>query len=437
MTATAVPETEAPARASVTSRASAWLAVGAAILAVVLAPPSPGDLLPPGVLGTVVEGQLEQLVDGTWRVASPGDLVAEGAQVRTVEAGSAVRTRSGIIELAPGSEGRLATTAIELEAGSLLLADDGPVEVRAADVEARGRGTWRLDLGGSPRVGVYDGGVSVVDDSGISLSLGRFEQVALLEDALTQGSSAYRYQGSDPWDARMLGGAIAVDQQVARLETTLGARYGTVLQTADFYRDFVAVDETLVAALPGLARFQEGDRYGPPAATLVAVVVTELLTERTGLSGEAAVGEIQRLRRAGATWGLVLAHHDLGPASFREATDVALRRRQAEEAAGTAAPVATGDADSGINADEELRDEVDPTPPPSDGDEPRDDGSGPSEPSPPEQQDPVEQVGDTVQEVEDGVEESTDDVTELLEPLPEPPGTVEGVDDPLSDLLTP
>lgn len=413
---------------SLGSRASAWLAVGAAILALVLAPPGQGDVLPAGILGTVVEGQLEQLVAGSWRTASVGDLVADGARVRVPDGQVAIRTRVGMLALMSGARAVLRTERVELRTGSVLVEGADPIEVTAGTVTARGRGTWRVDAGTSPRVGVYNGGVSTEDVAGRSVSFGALEQIDVVEGALAAEALALRYLPDDMWDARLLADAIAVDRQVDALEASLRAQYGTSLQTASFYGDFARVDGAVSGALPSLARFREDGRFGPPAETLVALVVLELLAERAGLPDDAAVSRIGTLRRNGATWGLIVTSHDLGPDDFRAAIDTALQRRQKEIALGTAAPVERGTPTTAQPPASE--DGTTPEPPPSDEDPsppPPSDGPSPSEPPPPDD--------NLVEQLEDTTRETVDDVAELLEPVPGASETVDGVGDAVDSTL--
>lgn len=427
MTATLEQRTDGPVAAGFSSRASAWLAVGAAVLALVLAPPRAADVFPPGVLGTVTAGQLEQLVGSTWRVAAAGDLVAAGAEVRVLEGGVAIRTRDGAVSLASGTVGTLEHGAIAIEGGAVLIESEAPTEVTTSAVSARGRGTWRVDVTTSPRVGVYTGGVAVRDAAGQEVPVGTLEQVAVIDRAVAPESLALRYLVTDPWDARLLARPIAVDRQVGRLENTLERRYGTALQAADFYGDFVAVDDTLAATLPMLARLQEGDRFGPPPETLVAVVVATLLNQRAGFTTDGAVGRIVELRRAGATWGIVLAAHDLGPDDFREAADDALRRRQQEVAEGTATPVIIGDVPlAGDGSDDDGA----PTPPPPDDTEPEPPTDPPPSDDPPPPDDP-----DPVDGVQDAVDDAVDDVVDLLEPLPPASETADDVGDAVGGTL--
>ena len=420
MTTLANPEAEVLERASLGSRVSAWLSIGAAVLALVLAPPSQGDLLPAGILGTVTEGQLEQLVDGTWRVATAGDLVPEGARVRTPDHAATIRTRDGAVSLAVGTEGRLDAGTVDLQQGSILVETPEPVEVSSTTVAARGRGAWRVDLGSSPRVGVYEGGATVTDLNDREASIGSLQQIDIVEGDLGRGV-ALRYLDTDDWDARLLARAIAVDRQVERLTASFEADYGVALQPAGFYADFVAVEGVLAESLRGLSRFRQGDRFGPPAETLVAVVVTDLLNERAGLSPADAVGEIRSLRQDGATWGLVLAAHDLGPDELRAAADQALRARQQEEAAGTAVPVASGTSET-TTPDEDT------SPDGGDG------GSEPEDPEPSPSPRPSPSEDDVVEET---IDETTDDVADLLEPVPGGSEAVEDVSEAVEELPLP
>lgn len=406
-------------------------AVGAVLIALValVTAPFQGDALAPGTL-RLTAGTAEVLAGDGWAPLMPGARVGLDTWVRATDggAGAELALRDGTAELRPGARLRLTDRdRLELERGSLLLDAGARWLVDVDLVTVAVIGVARLDLGPVRRVGVYEGGAGVTaGDRGTPV--GAYEQVDLADvDALE--ARPLRYDADDPWDARMLAGAIAVDAEVATLERGLQAQYGTALQEPAFYRDFLAVDDTLAASLPGLAPRERDDRFGPPAPTLTAVVVATVLVEHAGRSPGEATATIRASRAAGATWGLVLAAEGLGTRELGAATETALRRRAIAVEEGRAAPVSAG-APTGAADDGSAPDGTDtdgPAPP---------SGRGPGGPEPgADEPDPVE---DTVEEVDEGVGEAVDEtdgaVGELLDSVPLPGDDVDGTPRPGSGL---
>lgn len=324
-------------RTAGTRRIPAWLAVGAALVSLILAPFGTGGL-PAGSVARVVSGDVEELRGAVWRPLAPGDLVPEGARVR---AGSLaeLEIRRGTLELAEGAEAVLAEEEFTLASGSLLLDTTATRRVVRGAVAAEGRGVWRFDAEVAPRVGVYAGGVGVdlvgagraSGPDGEQTAVSPYQQLDLSGGTPAPRPLPLRYLSSDPWDARLLAEAISVDRQVVDLTRSLTAAYGREPRPLAFYTDFAAVEGLLAAALPRLAPVDQDGAFGPPADTLVGVVVAELLVTRAALAPEQAAEEIRRLRRDGATWGLILVRRDLGPEDLRSGIDAALRRRAREQ----------------------------------------------------------------------------------------------------------
>lgn len=413
------------------ARGAAWLAIAAVAVGVVLAPPGLDSTGLQGV-GEVVDGEVEALRAGVWTALPDGAEVRRDEALRTGASSARLRVRGGQLSLAPGSRVTLGRDTTDLAAGAVLFEGDAVRMVELGAVEVRGRGAFRVDANPSRRVGVYRGGAAVSDGIG-QRSVASYEQVELTEGR-ARDPVALRYVPEDPWDARLLAGAIAVDRQVERTAASLRAVYGTQLQQPAFYRDFIAIDDVLASALPELSPISRRGAFGPPAETLIAVIVTRLLVERAGFAVEAATEEIAAQRRAGATWGLVLRSHDLRADDLRAAADTALRSRAIAVAEGTAAPVESDGGSGGGGATGGGPDDAppadappgseDPDPPgqdgppgedgdPDDGDDggDGDDDDGGGDPDDGDDSGPVEEVEDTV-----------DDLIDEL-PLPvEPPG---------------
>lgn len=397
---------EAPARGGAPARGAAWLAIAAVVAGLILAPPGLGGESFQGV-GEVLAGELEVLRAGSWAALDRGSSVLAEEPLRTGTVGARLRVRGGVLTLAPGSRLALERETTILRDGAVLFEGDAIRRVELGAVEVRGRGTFRVDASPSARAGVYRGGIAVSDDTG-DRTVGPYEQVELTEGRAGE-TVPLRYVAEDPWDAALLAAAIAVDRQVDRTAASLRAVYGTQLQAPDFYRDFIAVDDVLAAALPELSPISRDGAFGPPAEALVAVIVTRLLVERSALEVDEATDEISAQRRLGATWGLLLRLHDLRADDLRAAADTALRSRAIAVEEGSAAPVENppppeepGPADTA---------EPPPAPPdedpgPGDGDaDEGDDGGGDGDPD----------EGD-----DDGDDDADDPVGDVIEELPLP-----------------
>jgi hypothetical protein len=195
--------------------------------------------------------------------------------------------------------------------------------VQVGVVDVRGRGTWRADLGASSRLATYRGRIQA-DDGAQALPLARYEQVELRGGALDGSAAPLRYHGDDPWDREELGDALAADRLAEQLSSSFAADHGEELRPASFYADFVDAEAPVLDRLEDLAPRRRGALVGPPAPVLVAVVVTDALVVEGGFLPGPAVSRVAELRRGGASWGLLLVRHDLGPAALRAAADRAL-----------------------------------------------------------------------------------------------------------------
>jgi hypothetical protein len=80
----------------------------------------------------------------------------------------------------------------------------------------------------------------------------------------------------------------------------------------------VDVEQTTRALSMPSASPSDGPGLGPVGVVLVHATVAVLVADRLGRDVGAAMEEVVGLRRDGATWGLVLALHDLGPRRVRQ-----------------------------------------------------------------------------------------------------------------------
>lgn len=322
-----------PTRPGLLARVSAWLAVVVLVLTVGAVWIRDAGVLDRVVVAQVLVGPVErQTDDGAWEGLPPGTELWAGDVVRTGPEQGVLELGSGRLRLASGSRVTLEEPdALQVAAGAVLLEVDDLVTVRWGLVSATGRGTWRLGTSEVSRVGVYRGGVAVRDEQGRERSLGRLQQVGLTGGTVEEEVLPLRYVASDPWDARLLAGALTVDRFVVQLQQSLTVDYGRGPRPASFYRAFRADPAVVRGVLRGAGRGQ----VRPPARILTGILVAQTLVRRAGLAPAEAVGEMVSLREQGAAWGLLLARHDLGVDALRDTVDLALQPEVDERDGGT------------------------------------------------------------------------------------------------------
>ena len=409
--------TSTPARSA---RASAWMAVAAVVLALAVAPLTNRGGLPAGAAARLTSGRLDRFDGAAWIPVAAGDTVANGTRVRAPDGDAGLTVTDGSLTLAAGSEAVLARRSIDLDGGSVLVETSRSHTVTDGTVTADGQGTWRLDADTAPRVGVYRGGVAVRGASGREVALGRLTQTSLVDDVPGPDPMPLRYLAADPWDARLLPGAIAVDRQASRLVASLAASYGTRPRPASFYAPFAAA--TGAEALGALAPDVRGSSYGPPGEVLLGLVVVDMLRTRDAMTPQDALAEVTSLRRDGGAWGLILARHGLDSGDLRAAADRALRREQALGPTGGVAPGASAGAGEGATSGAPSSGSGEPTPAPSPTTEPQ-----PS--PPPDQSGPL----DAADPVLDEADQAVDGVPGGHEAVDTVRTAVDTVDDLLSD----
>lgn len=389
------------------ARVSAWIAIAVVVAAVAIAPLD-GDGLLDGSVGTVQSGAVERFGPDGWEPAAAGTRLDAGDELRIGEEPAMIGVPAGRLRLAPGTELALDRGRLELETGSVLAETEELFGITLGVTRSRGAGTWRVDAATTDRAAVYEGGAGVTDETGAEVSLGRLEQVAIEDGAIAGSVRPLRYVAGDPWDDRLLAGAIAVDRLVAQVARSLAGAYGAAPQPPGFYRDFTADEEVVAAVVPA-----DAGLVGPPAEVLVEIAVVQALVTRAGLAPGAAAGTVDRLRAAGGAWGLILLRHDLGADHLEEAVDDALRERRERAAAGTATPPRpepatpapeTPPAGPAEEPDGTAGDTSDPGE--DDGTDPDGDEEGEEEPNDPEEEDPgplpldpVEEVGDVIDDL--------------------------------------
>lgn len=417
------PEDQEATTADRPARASAWVAVAAVLLALVLAPPS-GDGFGAGEFGRLVAGELDLQVSGDWRPLDVGAVVPDGATVRTTDGTADLEVRGGSLSLARWTEASFDGTDLDLGRGEVLVEAERSYTVQFGAVAGTGRGSWRVSTAGVTRFAVYDGGVEVRPPGTTEpIGVARYREAPVAEG--TPGAvRPLRYLPSDGWDARLLAEAIRIDRLLAATRRGLVTRYGTQPQSRAFYGDFARFRQ-LLDELPALAVVREGDRFGPPAETLVAMIVADLLVARTGLSPDEAARDIDRLRAAGAEWGIILREHGLVAGDLDAGIERAVRQRGEAVADGTAAPVRQPPPP------QRTIEPAPPPPPPTPEDPDPTDPPVTPPPDPPDDGDDGDEP-DTFDPVTDPVTETVDDLGSLLEEVV--PGASE-VTDTVNDVV--
>lgn len=388
------------------ARLAAWAAIALLVVGLAVAPPwaDVGEL-PEGFAARFLAGDLERETLAGWTEVRADELVAEGTRVRTL-GGATLTVSGGLITLAEESVAVLdGSTTVEF--GSLLTEVAGSDRtVRIGGVIVTGRGAWRVDAAPNQRIAVYDGalGLRAEDAEEDGLAVRRFEQVGLLAGRFGEGPLPLRYRTDDLWDARLLAAAITVDREVERLERGLAATYGTEPQDADFYTTFQVVDEEDLGSLPA-STVDEAS----PGEVLTHLTVVDLIAQRTEVGFDDAADEVVTLRRAGATWGLMLMRHGLGVEDLRGAVDLTLEGAPAappepeepeEDASAPEPELGPGPAPAPEQAPAPS-----PTPTPDEDDEDSGEGTGGL----------VDELEETVDDVEEDLGDLIDDVTDPLD----------------------
>jgi hypothetical protein len=416
------------------AQASAWVALAAVIVALLTAS-SGVPVLGAGEFGRVAAGLVQAERGGDWVTVPVGETVADGTTVRTQDEYAELEIRDGRLSLARSTRATVDGEEVALDRGGVLFEADRTYHVEAGANAARGRGTWRVDASGLVRFAAYEGGAAVTDPTGREVAVPRLRELPVI----AAGSDAdavvpLRYLPNDAWDQRLMAEAIRIDAVLANTSTTLARRYGTALQPAAFYDDFARFAD-LTDHLARLAPRSGPAGFGPPAETLVAMIVGDPLVARARLTPAEAARRIDHLRTEGATWGLIAVEHDLTAADLDRSVDTAARERGERVEEGTAVPprvdVAPEPPEPSGPAEDGDDDDDGGTDPPDDGDG-DDPPDPPTDPDPPDDDpgtlDPVEEqvddLGSLLDEVVPGASEVTDEVSD----------TVDTVDDLLPDV---
>lgn len=258
---------------------------------------------------TAADGSTREVVDGD-------EVLAFGEQV-------AMASGSGVLELADGSTYELrawqdAATVLAVGApprvlaGELLVLDGFPAQVSVDTVTLAARGALRVDADDLV-ASAYAGRARVTGVGDVA------ELVGLRRLVLVPGAAPepITYDGTDEWDRRFLGEAVAFGE---RLEA-LARGYTSDLppgqgRSMSFFR----------SVLPALEEARELgedllDPARPPGETLVGAAIT--VQGRRGTARQ-RWQEVFSFRDAGAPWGLVALDQGVSSSPVLDAIELAI-----------------------------------------------------------------------------------------------------------------
>lgn len=235
----------------------------------------------------------------------------------TIESGSAV------LELADGAtyelrshDGAGSTLLIEsppvLSAGDALVVDGFPAQIKVDTATLTAQGALRVDAD-ETAAAAYAGRTRVAGAGDVEELLG-LRRLVLVPGAVPEPIT---FDGSDPWDRRYLGEAIAFGEQLEALArgytSDLPAGGG---RTADFFR----------AVVPQLAAERElGDDLIDPGRSPGDTLVGAVIAAQGRLGTFRGRWEaIFAFRGAGAAWGLVALDQGVSSAPVLETVQLAV-----------------------------------------------------------------------------------------------------------------
>lgn len=275
----------------------------------------------------------------------PGDrlTLASGTAVLTFGEGRRVELRDGSI-VSVGRTGR--GREMDLVSGdALVLASPGrPVRLEASGTHVAVVGEARLSRRLAVLVAVYSGQAEV-QSAGRELRVPALRQVSVpAAGLLPPAPEPFVYSASDPWDQRLLGGAIDLGGQLTARSRGFTAQLpdgaGTPQLFGRLFAELAGHDPDLVL---------RGATGRAPGETLVGAGVA---LHGTGADLTGRADAVFALRDAGADWGLIALEQRAERARLLESIDAAIRRaptRFGSPADGASPPVpAPGAAATGV-----------------------------------------------------------------------------------------
>lgn len=269
---------------------------------------------PVGTL-TPLGGRVEILSGTEWELVTEQTELAPGDQVRSGADGAATLQVSdtGTIEVGPSSRVRMGSAgASELMSGSVLAqGSDLAVTIGRVAIRAGAPGAFRVDRALSTRVGTYRGTAAVTALGG-SVDVRALRQAFLVAHSVLAKPAPLRIDPRDAWDRRMLGDAVEIGLDLARLERGVGARLS---QQGNLAETFARVLPGSVS--PGRIRSLIQDHPVGSARLFLSLAVAS----EAPVAGDVipTAREILRTLGQGATWIVVVAALDVARNSLLQA----------------------------------------------------------------------------------------------------------------------
>jgi len=283
-------------------------------------------------------------VDGQAEVLRPGQDRRDVSGSLNLEAGDRVRVRQGsaVIRLSDNRRLELRTASdVELQEAAepvnvrpniiggdlLVISDDRPFAVGAANAEVAVQGDARVSRGVALLVATYEGSAQL-SAGGSTLTVPALRQAALpATGQFPTTVTALEFSTADGWDQRYLSDAMDLSSLLSGRSNAFSSQLGpNEGRSFAYFRDLfprLATEPGFTAGLVNPAR--------PPGDTLVGAAITLEGTRGTFAERWAAVFGF---RDQNAEWGLVALDQGVARAALLAAMDGAISRVPTQFAAG-------------------------------------------------------------------------------------------------------
>ena len=279
----------------------------------------------PAVASLQVESGTAQIRRGSTTTDARGRADLRAGDRLVLESGTAVLAFGGgrQVELRDGSTVSLGTPESGRELGlvsgdALVLASQGrPIRLEASGTHLAVLGEARVTRRLAVLVAVYTGQAEV-QSAGQELRVPALRQVSVpAAGLLPPGSEPFAYSASDPWDQRLLGGAIDLGGQLAARSRGFTAQLPDGAASPQLFdRLFPELTpQDAEAVLEGTGR--------APGETLVGTAIA-LLGRDGDFTGRSRA--VFALREAGADWGLIALERGVERVPLLDVIDAAIRR---------------------------------------------------------------------------------------------------------------